>query len=60
MRDLFPTLLLATAFGFCNVTARLISISAPMIALTSHPMPIFCAFVAIAGLCSLGLKPLAG
>ena len=38
--ELFPTILLATAYGCCNVLGRLISISSPVVAKAPHPWPL--------------------
>jgi hypothetical protein len=60
MRELFETLVRATSFGICNVTARLITISAPMLAQVKLPVPmiIICIFSALAGSLSLILRTL--
>eukprot|EP00347_Sterkiella_histriomuscorum_P011808 403371019 len=60
MGELFPTLLKATAFGICNIIARMITILSPMIALLDQPYPmlIFCNTCLIAGLLSIFLKPI--
>ena len=62
MRELFETLVRATSFGICNVTARLITISAPMLSKTEQPIPmiIIIGFSAIAGTLSLFLRPISG
>ncbi len=51
MRELFETIVRATSFGICNVTARAITISAPIIAIAKDPVPmlIVATFSAIAG-----------
>lgn len=38
--ELFPTVLLATAYGVLNVFGRLITILAPIIAKLPHPLPL--------------------
>lgn len=60
MRELFETLIRATSFGVCNVTARLITISAPIFAQSKQPIPmlIIVVFSAAAGGLSLFLRPL--
>ncbi len=59
MRELFETLVRATSFGVCNVTARAITISAPMIAIIHLPLPIFvvASFSLVAGSLSLLVRP---
>lgn len=37
---LFPTILLATAYGFCNIFGRLITISSPIVANVTQPWPL--------------------
>ena len=38
--ELFPTILLATAYGVLNVFGRLITIISPIIAKLPHPVPL--------------------
>lgn len=38
--DLFPTIFLATSYGACNVSARLIAILSPFMAYAPKPIPI--------------------
>lgn len=38
--DLFPTILLATAYGICNISARFITIFSPIVARLPHPVPL--------------------
>jgi hypothetical protein len=53
--ELFPTILLATAYGCCNILGRLISISSPVVAKAPHPWPLiilacfglFCTFLSM-------------
>ncbi len=40
MRELFETLVRTTSFGICNVTARALTISAPVIATSHQPIPL--------------------
>ena len=61
MRELFETLVRATSFGVCNVTARSLTITAPVIALSLHqpaPMLIVLAFSALAAALSLLARPI--
>jgi MFS family permease len=60
MRELFPTLVRATSFGICNVCARLLTISAPVIATAHFPLPMFivAGFSGIAAALTVLLRPL--
>ena len=60
MRELSPTLVRATSFGICNVCARLITISAPVFARASQPIPmiIVIIFSGVAAFLSVFLKPI--
>ena len=55
---LFPTILVGTAFGICNVVARFTTILSPLIAEVSPPWPmlIFAALSAVSGVLSLTLR----
>lgn len=57
--ELFPTIVLATAYGVCNVFCRLISISSPIIANAvspPYPLIIMTAFAFISAALSLVLR----
>ena len=43
--ELFPTILLSTAFGCCNILARLTSILSPIAANIPQPYPLVILFV---------------
>ena len=49
--ELFPTILLATAYGCCNILGRLITIAAPGAALLPQPWPLII-LLAFAMLCA--------
>mmetsp|Transcript_14781 Transcript_14781/g.25151 ORF Transcript_14781/g.25151 Transcript_14781/m.25151 type:complete len:441 (-) Transcript_14781:54-1376(-) len=55
--QLFPTILLATAYGCCNILGRLISISSPIVANLPQPYPlvILIVFAFVSGFLSLFL-----
>ena len=38
--EMFPTIFLGTAYGFCNIIGRFISIMSPIIAKIVHPYPL--------------------
>jgi hypothetical protein len=38
--ELFPTILLATAYGCCNIFGRLIAIASPIVANFEYPNPL--------------------
>ena len=56
-RALFPSLFLATCFGACNFTARIVTVLSPMVAEVQYPYPaaIFCVLCGLAAFCSLVL-----
>ena len=37
--EMFPTIFLGTAYGFCNIIGRFITILSPIIAKIEHPYP---------------------
>jgi len=39
--ELFPTIVLATAYGACNIVGRCISITSPIVAKIPNPYPLF-------------------
>ena len=55
--QLFPTVLLATAYGVCNILGRSISIFSPIVAKLPHPIPLvaLAIFAGVSGFLSLGL-----
>jgi|APCry1669189665_1035243.scaffolds.fasta_scaffold72845_2 hypothetical protein len=55
--QLFPTVLLATAYGVCNILGRSISIFSPIVAKLPHPIPLIALaiFAGISGFLSIGL-----
>jgi len=55
--QLFPTVLLATAYGVCNILGRSISIFSPIVAKLPHPIPLvaLALFAGVSGFLSLGL-----
>lgn len=59
MRELFETLVRTTSFGICNVTARAITITAPVIAISAFPIPmiVVAVFSAVAGSLSMFTRP---
>ena len=38
--ELFPTVMLASAYGACNIFGRLITIGSPLVAKLSNPKPV--------------------
>ena len=48
--ELFPTIVLATAYGVCNIVGRFVSIFAPLAARIPNPMPLVILIV-FSGLC---------
>ena len=59
--EVFPTLFCATALGFCNFFARIITILAPEVAEREPPLPmlLFVTFTAIGAVVIWFVKPLA-
>jgi hypothetical protein len=55
---LFPTKLLATAFGACNLVAHIVAIIAPLIAEIPDPFPfiVFVILTGVAGVSSILIK----
>ena len=55
--QLFPTVMLATAYGCCNVLGRLVTIGAPVVAVLPQPWPlvVLLAFAFISGTLSMHL-----
>ena len=55
--QLFPTVLLATAYGVCNILGRFISIFSPIVAKLPHPIPlvVLAIFAGVSAVLSLGL-----
>ena len=55
--QLFPTILLSTVYGVCNIMGRSISIFSPIVAKLPHPIPLvaLAIFAGAAGILSLGL-----
>lgn len=51
MVDIFPTLFLASAFGFCNFLARVLTIIAPQVAEVDPPVPM----IILTCLCATGI-----
>lgn len=57
--ELFPTIVLATAYGVCNVFSRAISITSPMVAKAINPpfpLIILAVFAFLSGMLSLLLR----
>lgn len=57
--ELFPTIVLATAYGVCNVFSRMISISSPIVAsgiIPPYPLIILAVFAFFSGSLSLLLR----
>ena len=56
--QMFPTIFLGTAYGFCNIIGRFITIMSPIIAKISHPWPmiIMVIFSGISAVLSMLLK----
>ena len=50
--ELFPTMVLATAYGACNVLGRFISIFSPIVAKIANPYPLFI-LIAFSAICSM-------
>ena len=59
--EVFPTLFSATALGFCNFFARIITIFAPLVAEKDPPLPmlLFVIFTALGIVLIWIVKPLA-
>ena len=59
--EMFPTLFSATALGFCNFFARIITIFAPLVAEQDPPLPmlLFVIFTALGSVVIWFAKPLA-
>ena len=57
VNELFPTIFLATAYGFCNIVGRGIEILAPLVANEPDPIPmmVLAVFSAICVLLPFGL-----
>lgn len=57
-QSFFPTAIAATAFGYSNITARVLSFLAPLVAELEHPIPmiVFAVFAIIACGATLLLK----
>ena len=49
--ELFPTILLATAYGCCNILGRAVTIGSPIAAVLPQPLPLVILFI-FAILCS--------
>jgi MFS family permease len=60
MNELFPTLLKATSFGMCNIVARLITITSPLVAIlpSPYPMLIFVIYACVTSFLCIFLKPI--
>lgn len=58
--EFFPTYILGTVFGICNVTARSITVLSPMIAEASQPTPTLMLIVTciVASILSSCLSPM--
>ena len=58
--DVFPTLFCASALGFCNFFARIITILAPEVAERDPPLPmlLFVSFTALGSILIWLVKPL--
>lgn len=56
--EMFPTIFLGTAYGFCNIVGRFITILSPIIAKIQHPYPmvIMVLFSGISAFLSIFLK----
>ena len=56
--ELFPTFVLATAYGACNIVGRAISIGSPIVAKIKNPYPllILIAFSSLSAVLSVKLK----
>ena len=56
--ELFPTVLLATAYGICNIFSRFMTIASPIVARLPHPVPliVLLVFSSICGVLTFFLK----
>ena len=59
MVDVFPTLFVSTAMGFCNFMARVMTIAAPIVAELAPPLPmsLFVSMTSLAVVLTFLIKP---